>query len=158
MDAIKKRKFRLSKKVIVMLVIFGIILFATLFDIIWKNTYSMTVVSCTPEKPMCSGSEAGETETFEFIINVSRFGKNIPGHNLIAYALVEGESAGGFFENVAKTDENGCATFIYYVYMQYPFTEVKPVTFYIMDESNSIFIEINLDMTFEVEVLPRGVA
>ena len=85
-------------------------------------------------------------------IKVKLTGSNnrlVQGHDL--YALSQG--GGNFRTNRIRTDSNGEADFIYYPYMASTIQKVKNVPIEIMDESNSIFVEINATKTFELKMI-----
>lgn len=151
--------FKKHKKIFITLIVAGVIGILMLFDFIWSKTYKIKVENIDPPNPVCSGMNAGEIETVHLTLRVTHFGSPVAGHNLVAYSLIDNETAGGFIQNVVKTDKDGYAVFEYTVYAQAPFSEVRPVEFYIFDENNSIFFEINTEIRFNLEIRPReGVA
>ena len=147
-------------KVSVSLFVVGLILLLLLFDFLWAKSFRIAVAEINPPDPVCSGIQAGEVSTVHITLQVTHFGKPVVGHKLMAYALVDGASAGEFVENIVKTDENGYARYVYTVYAQTPFSEVSPVDFIVFDEDNSVVFEINAELRFELAVRPRdeGVA
>ena len=150
-----KQFLKKLNKVSISLIVIGIILLLMLFDFVWSKTYRITVADINPPDPVCSGTGAGEIETVYITLQVTHFGRPVEGHRLIAYSLIDGETAGGFIQNVVRTGEDGCAVFEYTVYVQAPYSEVKPVDFFVMDEDNSVIFEINTELRFQLEIRPR---
>lgn len=123
-----------------------------LFDFIWARTYKIEVLSIDPPHPYCSAID--EVEEVHITLRLSQFGKEKSGHKLVATATVDGASVGYFYQNVVKTDENGQAVFIYYVYSATS-TSVPDVDIFVFDEDNSVIFEINATVEFVLPVQAR---
>ena len=134
-------------KIFVCLCLVAVVLCGLGFDYARSKTFKLEVESITPENPV-----ADNRQPVEIVITLTRFGKPIEGHTL--YLLPQ--NGGSMVKNVVKTDEKGRATFTYNPYSETFLMKAQPVTFYCHDESNSIFFEINANITFVINLRSKN--
>ena len=120
------------------LIIFIVFILATglfaAFDIARAQSFHMEIKSITPEVIEADG----KTEVLVTVI-LTRNGKPVEGHHL--YAVPTG--GGTLRSNRETSDKNGKTVFTYFPYRSTAIMPAGDVTLNIIDESNSIFIEIN---------------
>ena len=118
-----------------------------LFDFFRARNFSIELIGRTSEAAV-----AGD-EDVTFTVRLTRGGKPVKGHNLVAIA-----ERGNLFASYRETtDENGEAVFTYYT-VKFMITEKgdELVTLiHVMDENNSLFVEVNAKLTFEQKLI-RG--
>lgn len=124
----------MKKKIISLLVVVLIFTACWVFDYYRSKEYHLEYIGVT-EQPSPAD---GKTE-LEFIIRLTRNGKPVQGHDL--FGIVYGR--GGFKARRVRTDENGEALFTYLPFTAHSESDIKEIPFKIMDESNSLFIEVN---------------
>ena len=124
----------LKKKIIWILAIVLVFSAFWTFDYYHSKSFHLEYIEVT-EQPSPAD---GETE-LDFIIRLTRNGKPVPGHDL--FGIVYGR--GGFKARRVRTDENGEAKFTYLPFVAHSESEIRDIPFKIMDESNSLFIEVN---------------
>ena len=134
---------KLKRTLIILLVIVFAVGMMAVFDTVRAKTFEIKVVSVSPEKPV-----ADVRQQVEIKLRVTHGGKNVEGHSL--YAVSKG--GGSFKGNRSETDEEGIATFIYIPYTETMLMPAKPVTISVIDESNSVFLEINSKLDFVIEL------
>ena len=114
-----------------------------LFDTVRAQTYTIEVVSLTPEKPV-----ADVRQQVQIKLRVTKKGKGVEGHSL-------SKNGGTFKGNRAETDEEGVASFIYIPFSATSLQPARPVTISVIDESNSVFLEINTRFEFVIDLQPK---
>lgn len=114
-----------------------------LFDTVRAQTYTIEVVSLTPEKPV-----ADVRQQVQIKLRVTKKGKGVEGHSLFAIS----KNGGTFKGNRAETDEEGVASFIYIPFSATSLQPARPVTISVIDESNSVFLEINTRFEFVIDL------
>ena len=117
-----------------------------LFDTVRAQTYTIEVVSLTPEKPV-----ADVRQQVQIKLRVTKKGKGVEGHSLFAIS----KNGGTFKGNRAETDEEGVAPFIYIPFSATSLQPARPVTISVIDESNSVFLEINTRFEFVIDLQPK---
>ncbi len=111
------------------------------FDAIWAGTYTIEVVSITPETPY-----ADSRQPVEIVLRLTHFGEPVEGHEL--YALPQ--NGGTMMVNVIKTDSEGLAVYTYYPYNETSLMKAQPVNVYVHDENNSFIFEVNASLEFVI--------
>lgn len=135
------------KRTLTILLIVAVILGGlAAFDVMRAQTFDISVVSVSPEKPV-----ADVRERVQIKILLSRHGKPVKGHSLFAIP----KNGGALKGNRVETDENGLAMFVYCPYTETKLQPAKPVTIEVIDESNSVFFEINARLSFRIDLQPR---
>lgn len=137
---------KLKKTLIVVLAIVLVFGAFAVFDTVRASTFHIEVVSVSPEKPV-----ADVRQQVEIKLRVTHGGKAVEGHSL--YAVVSG--GGNFKGNRSETDADGIATLTYVPYSETNLRPAGPVTISVIDESNSIFLEINTKLEFVIELQPK---
>ena len=117
-----------------------------LFDTVRAQTYTIEVVSLTPEKPV-----ADVRQQVQIKLRVTKKGKGVEGHSLFAIS----KNGGTFKGNRAETDEECVASFIYIPFSATSLQPARPVTISVIDESNSVFLEINTRFEFVIDLQPK---
>lgn len=124
----------MKKKITVMFLIMAVFFMFWLFDYYRSKQFLLEYQEIS-EQP----SPADGITEILFSMKLTRNGKPVAGHDL--YGVPYG--AGGFKAYRVSTDENGVANFVYFPYIASSEEEVKDVPFKIIDENNSIFLEVN---------------
>ena len=146
------KKSNFIKKTLILGIVAIIIFGCYLFDLAIANSYSIFLVSVTPENPPADGRTK-----VEITVQLQRGDIGVEGHSLLAFiTFAEGTEAGSksgeILVNTLKTDSDGTATFIWVPYASGVYTPVQPVKFYVLDESNSVIFEINVKYAFIIEM------
>ncbi len=127
--------------VLAALIILGIGMYS--FDCARAKTFKIEVLSVSPEEPVADG------ETPVVIkVKLTRNGASVSGHYLYMLPL----NGGTMQANRVKTDENGCAEYVYYPYRATVLMPAKRVTIRVYDEDNSVFMVVNACKDFEIEL------
>lgn len=137
---------KLKKTLIIVLAIVMLFGAFAVFDTVRASTFNIEVVSVSPEKPV-----ADVRQQVEIKLRVTHGGNPVEGHSL--YAVVSG--GGNFKGNRSKTDAAGIAVLIYVPYTETMLRPARPVKISVIDESNSIFLEINSTLEFEINLQPK---
>mgnify|MGYP000365159727 CR=1 FL=1 len=142
----KKIRGRLPLKFWVIIVLVVLIGFFSVFDWIRSTTFTLKIVSVTPE-PVVATSDA----SCELVVQLTdQSGKPVAGHEIYSYVI----SGGGSFSKPRNTtDENGM---ILLKFKPQPHDEFRPATnvkMKIYDESNSVFIMIPTTIYYELKVV-----
>lgn len=116
------------------------------FDYFRAKSFELIVEEINPEKPV-----ADVRNQVTVKIKLTRKGQPVQGHTLFALPLNGGTMKG----NRAVTDENGIAVFTYIPYTATTLQPARDVRVAVIDESNSIFIEVNAEMEFVIELQPK---
>jgi len=135
----------LKKKLFVILscaILFGAF---NLFDYIWAHQFVISLISVSPDPAEADG----QTPITISVQLTDKKGNPIRDHSLFAFSL-----GGGMFKaNRELTDSEGKTEFTYFPYRASTMMELKDVEIKVIDESNSIFIEINTTNTFTVKLI-----
>jgi len=124
----------LKKKIISLLAVVLVFVVFWTFDYYRSKEFRLEYFDVT-EQPSPAD---GETEV-DFIIRATQNGEPVSGHDL--FGIIYGR--GGFKARRVRTDENGEALFTYLPFVAHSEDEIRDILFKIMDESNSLFIEVN---------------
>ena len=135
-----------QKKLFVCLLIVAFIAVFFGIDFCIAKTYKMEVQAMSEEIVYADNKKPVEID-----IALTRFGKPVEKHNL--YAVAEG--GGRLKANRVRTDENGVASFVYVPYTSNRFMPAAPITIRIIDESNSIFFEVNAEYSFVIDLVEK---
>ncbi len=134
----------MKKKLITLLIlclIFG--MFYT-FDAFRASQFHIGLVSVSPDPGVADGQSP-----ITIVVQLTQNGgQPVGGHSLFAFSL-----GGGMLKaNREITDENGKVTYVYYPYRASKLMELKDVPIKVIDESNSIVIEVNATGIFTVRL------
>ncbi len=144
----KQRK--ILKKLRPLLIFLGIFAFLAilwLVDLGVSKNYRVEVTAL-PEATVAG-------ETLEFTVRVTdRKGNPQAGHLLAGITY----GAGSFLAYRVETDAEGYATFTYYTLRESKYNPAEDVEIKIMDESNSIFFEVNATVEFTIHVIGKDAA
>lgn len=137
-------EFLKKNKVFTTLIII-VVLFAAMycFDYFRAKNYEIEVVSISPEEPVADG----ETPVY-ITIKLTRGGTPVEGH----YMYILPINGGTMQKNRAQTDQNGCVEYIYYPYRASVLMPAQTVTLRVYDESNSVFVIVNANLDFEIDL------
>ncbi len=113
------------------------------YDAVRASTYEIELVSITPEQPV-----ADNKQHVTVVLRLTRYGTPVEGHSLFTLAL----NGGQFRGNRKLTDKDGCVELIYIPYTSTKLLPAGRVEVEVLDESNSVFIEINAKMTFYIDL------
>ena len=114
------------------------------FDYIRSLQYAIDVVSISPQPAPADGQSPVQI-TLKL---TDRNGKPIAGHSLFAFPL----DGGMLKANREKTDHNGEAKYTYYPYRASEIMKLNDVSIQVIDESNSVFLEVNAKKEFTVQL------
>lgn len=117
------------------------------FDYVRAQSYDIEVVSVSPENPVADG----ETPV-SITVKLTRNGKPVEGH----YMFMIPVNGGTMQKNRALTDENGLVNYVYYPYRASVLMPAQTVTIRVYDESNSIFVIVNANLDFEIELKEKA--
>ncbi len=134
---------KLKRTLIAVLAIVVVFCALLTFDTIRAKTFHIEIVSITPEKPI-----ADVREPVEIKLRVTHDGKGVEGHLLFAVS----KGGGTFKGNRSETDADGIVVFTYVPYTETMLQPAKPVTISVIDESNSIFLEVNARFEFQIDL------
>jgi hypothetical protein len=134
---------KLKKKHTVFLLVLLCLVALFLIDFGISKTYKFELVECSEEVVYADNSRP-----VTFTVSVKQGKSPADGHSL--YAVVKG--GGKLQANRVKTDENGIARFTYYPYTSNIFIPAQPVRIEIIDESNSIFFEVNASFAIDIDL------
>ena len=133
----------LKKKILSFLAVLLVLTALFLTDFAISETYRFSLVAQSEEIVYADNSRP-----VTFTVSVKRGDDPAKEHSL--YAVVDG--GGRLMANRVKTDENGIAEFTYYPYTANAFIPVQSVRIEIIDESNSLFFEVNAKYTIYVDL------
>lgn len=134
----------MKKKVWISLIIVLVVALAAGFDY-WRSLqYKVEVVEMTPAPAVADGRSP-----VKVTISLTRDGLPVSGHNLFALS----PDGGGFEAYRVKTGEDGRAAFTYFPYAANAIRKAKPVELKFVDQSNSVFIEINARASIMLELV-----
>lgn len=143
---LKNRTVKLSAKWLAIIIIALIIGLFYLFDWIRSTTYTLKIVSVTPN-PVVATSDA----SCEMVVQLTDSkGNPVEGHEIFCYVIKGG---GSFSKPRNTTDKNGQ---IVLNFKPQPHDEFRPATnvkIKIYDESNSIFIMVPTTIYYELNVV-----
>ncbi|MHB1454680.1 MAG: Ig-like domain-containing protein [Saccharofermentanales bacterium] len=135
----------MKKKLLVILscaILFGAFY---LFDYIWAHQFAINLISVSPDPAEADG----QTPITISVQLTDKHGNPVANHSLFAFSL-----GGGMFKaNRELTDKEGKTEFTYFPYRASAMMDLKDVEIRVIDESNSVFIEINTTNTFTVRLV-----
>lgn len=134
----------MKKKILIISSILLIFLALFMFDYIRSLQFNINVASVSPS-PAAADGQSPVDITLKL---TDKGGKPVGRHSLFIFSL-----GGGMFKaNREFTDNQGQALFTYYPYQTSELMPVKDVPIKVIDESNSVFIEINTARIFAVKL------
>lgn len=136
--------YDLSKKIKAVLFIVILLALATCFDMVRAKMFHIEVVSVEPFPVIADGKTPAQIE----VLLTGADSAPVAGHSLFIYSL----NGGAFKANRIITDENGTASFLYYPYKAGNLNTLHDVVIRVIDESNSVFIEVNSETEFTLEL------
>lgn len=113
------------------------------YDVIRASTYKIEVISISPEEPI-----ADAREQVTVVLKLTKGGQPVEGHSLFTFALDGGQFRG----NRMITDSEGTVTLTYIPYTAGRLLPARPVTVEVVNESNSVFFEVNTKLTFFINL------
>jgi|YelNatPaOPRAMG01_1025707.scaffolds.fasta_scaffold10645_5 hypothetical protein len=105
------------------------------YDLYRSKEFIIEVLEIVPNPAPADGETPVKIKVKEKRTN----GKVVTGHNLYAVPL----EGGSMRANRVQTNKNGEAEFIYFPYRDSPSLRARPINIQIIDESNSVFFEVN---------------
>ena len=132
-----------AKLLIVVGIIVAVFVLLYTYDYLRMKTYAMEMYSISPEEPV-----ADVKQQVTVVIKLTKNGVPVKGHTLFALAMDGGQMRG----NRSVTDEYGMAAFTYIPYTESRLLPAKPVRVEVVDESNSVFIEVNAKYEFYINL------
>jgi len=115
------------------------------FDYYRSTTFKLQVVELSPQPAPADGQSPVTLK----VRLTDGDGRPVEDHILFGLP----RNGGLFSANRARTDANGEAVYTYYPYKASALQPAKKVKIDIIDESNSVFIEINAKVTVELELV-----
>ncbi|WP_188997324.1 Ig-like domain-containing protein [Paenibacillus nasutitermitis] len=125
----------MKKKLAITLVILALIFLCAGYDVYRSKQFHLTLVSMDPGQAPADG----QTPVSLVIKLTDSKGSPVEGHSLFAVP----KGGGILSASRVVTDRAGQATYTYYPFKASKLQPVKDVVLQIVDESNSIFIEVN---------------
>ena len=117
------------------------------YDAVRAGSYKVELASPLPETVYADGATP-----VDIAVRVTRRGRPQAGHYLFALPV----DGGRFTAYRAETDENGEAVFTYYPYRAMILLPAKTVEIRIIDESNSVFFEVNAELPVYIDLKEPG--
>ncbi len=134
----KNRTYTILSVVLVIMLLYS-------YDLYRSKEFIIEVLEINPNPAPADGQTPVEIK-----VELKRTnGEKVAGHNLYAIPL----EGGTMRSNRVLTDEEGKAEFIYFPYRDSPSLRAHPVKIQIIDESNSIFFEINASTITTVNLI-----
>lgn len=134
----------MKKKLILLLTLCLVFGMFYAFDAWVASRYRIELRSVSPDP----GVADGQSPITIVVRLTNSHGQPVEGHSLFAFSL-----GGGMFKaNREITGSDGTVTYTYYPYRASKLMELKDVPVKIIDESNSIFIEVNATGIFTVHL------
>lgn len=133
-----KQKRRIITVLAVVTVIAGIVV----FEYIRSTMFHITVESITPN-PVSADGRTAVSITLRL---TDHKGDPVEGHNLFALP----QNGGAMRANRVTTDQDGYACYTYFPYKLTTLIKLEDVVVDVIDESNSIFVEINTRTSFVI--------
>jgi len=115
------------------------------FDYYRSTTFKLEIVELSPQPAPADGQSPVTLK----VRLTDGGGRPVEGHILFGLP----RNGGLFSANRARTDVNGEAVYTYYPYKASKLQPAKRVKIDVIDESNSVFIEINTKVTAELELV-----
>lgn len=134
----------MKKKLIIFLCVLGVLGAIFCFDYVRSLQYHIKLVSVSPDPAPADGQSPVSLQ----VQLTDRKGRPVEGHSLFAYSL----GGGNFKANRELTDKEGKVQYIYFPYKTSPLFELKDVSIKVIDESNSVILEINTATVFDVHL------
>jgi hypothetical protein len=131
-----------KKKLIIFLSMALIFVLLYTYDYIRAQTFSIIVESISPQPAPADGQSPVNIT----VVLKDKNGEPVEGHTLYAYSL----NGGVFKSNREITNSEGKAEYIYFPYRVSLLMELTDAHIRVIDESNSIFVEINAQENFEI--------
>lgn len=135
----------MKRKLIITLTIIGVLASAAIYDYVRSKMYTITVLSVSPNPSVADG----RTPVQISIRLTNRHGEPVKGHDLFAFA----KKGGSFKTNRVRTDEQGLANYTYFPFKVTRLIKIDNDMIEVVDESNSVFIEINTRASFEIQLV-----
>ncbi len=137
-----KRKLKITVVLVVAALLSGMVV----YDGVRAAMFHITVESVSSNPVPADG----KTPVDIVLKLTDRRGNPVEGHNLFALP----KNGGALRANRVMTDGDGCAHFIYIPYKLTNLIKLEDVVVDVIDESNSVFVEINTRTSFEIQLTP----
>lgn len=134
----------MKRKWVITLCVIALVAGITIFDVVRSYGFKINLVSINPNPVTADGQTPVEIK----VKLTDNNGVPVEGHNLFAFP----RNGGQFKASREKTNKDGTAVFTYFPYKASAVMDVKDVIIDIIDESNSVFIEVNSKTNFIVKV------
>ena len=115
------------------------------YDVLRSKQFNIELVTINPDVIEADG----QTEVKITTRLTDNKGKPVEGHDLFAIPI----GGGSLRANRVTTDADGLVVFTYHPYRASNIMEAKDVTIRVIDESNSVFFEVNTSKEFTLHLV-----
>lgn len=138
----------MKKKLRILLIIIGVLALMTLFDVYRSNQFNIKVISVDPQPAFADG----QTPVNIKLKLLYKDKKPVEGHDIYGVS----KNGGSFNAFRVRTDKNGEAEFLFYPYKASVIRKAQDINLEFLDQSNSVFIEINSKVSTVVKTVDPG--